>query len=105
MTPETGIKHQVKDYLRLRGWFVFHNIAGIGSFPGLSDLVAVKDGIVLFIECKAPNGRMSDHQEKFMRTLELHGGHYVLARGYEDIEAYLYELKLVEECVEQARIF
>jgi len=101
MTPETGVKHQVKDYLRLRGWMVYHNLAGLGCYPGLSDMVAIKDGVVLFIECKAGIGRQSDKQRMFQVSLEAHGGRYVLAYGYEDVERYLYEHGLEKEYCKQ----
>lgn len=93
MTPETAVKHQIRDYLRSFGWFVYHNMAGLGSYPGLSDMVAVKDGFVLFIEAKAGNGRQSDNQVRFQNLIESHGGNYVLAYGYEDVEKCIAKIK------------
>ena len=83
---ETAVRRQIQDYLRWTGWFVYYNLAGLGSYPGLSDLVAVRDGRVVHIEVKTPKGRQSDWQKRFQRKLEAAGGEYVLARGIEDVE-------------------
>jgi hypothetical protein len=59
---------------------------GLGSYRGISDLIAIKNGRVLFIECKAPEGQLSKYQKRFKRNIEASGGIYIVARGYEDIE-------------------
>jgi len=83
---ETAIRRQIQDYLRWNGWFVYYNLAGLGSYPGLSDLVAVRGGRVVHIEVKTPKGVQSDKQKKFQHKLEAAGGEYILARGIEDVE-------------------
>jgi Holliday junction resolvase len=83
---ETAIRKQIQDYLRWTGWFVYYNLAGLGSYPGLSDLVAVRGGRVVHIEVKTPKGVQSEKQRRFQRKLEAAGGEYVLARGIEDVE-------------------
>ena len=83
---ETDIRRQVQDYLRLMGWFVYYNLQGLGSYPGLSDLVAVKNGRVVHVEIKKPGGRQSERQKEFQRRLEAAGGEYVLAKRIEDVE-------------------
>lgn len=83
---EKDVKKQVRDYLRIRGWFVFHILQGMGSYRGVSDLVAVKNGRTLFIECKVPGGKLSTYQKKFKESIETAGGIYIEARGYEDVE-------------------
>lgn len=83
---ETDIRRQVRDYLRIRGWFVFHILqGGVGVYRGITDLIAVKDGRVLFIELKTKTGRQSDHQRKFQADLEHAGGEYVLCRGVDEL--------------------
>jgi len=86
-TPENLVKKQVRDYLRIRGWFVFPVMQGLGSYPGISDLIACKNGRVLFVECKAPRGRLSTYQRRFKESIEASGCEYIEARGYEDVEA------------------
>jgi len=83
---ETAIRRQIQDYLRWTGWFVYYNLAGLGSYPGLSDLVAVRDGRVVHIEVKTPKGVQSEKQKRFQRKLEAAGGEYVLARSVADVE-------------------
>jgi hypothetical protein len=106
LTPETILKKQCNQYLRCRGWMVISNVAGIGSYPGLSDITAVKDGRVLWIEYKSPGvqdikertlpgmaqprhrGRQSDHQKQFEAQLKAHGGEYLLVRSLDDLMGY-----------------
>ncbi len=83
---ETAIRKQIQDYLRWTGWFVYYNLAGLGSYPGLSDLVAVRGGRVVHIEVKTPKGVQSEKQKRFQRKLEAAGGEYVLARSVADVE-------------------
>lgn len=83
---ETDIRRQIQDYLRIRGWFVFYNLQGLGSYRGISDLTAVRAGRVLFIELKTARGRQSDYQKQFQADLEAAGGEYVLCRGVDDLQ-------------------
>ncbi len=83
---ETEIRRQVRDYLRIRGWFVFHILQGLGCYLGVTDLIAVRGGRVIFIELKTARGRQSDYQRKFQADLEAAGGEYILCRGAEDLQ-------------------
>jgi len=85
-TPENLVKKQVRDYLEWRGWFVFPVTQGIGSYRGISDFIACKNGRVLFVECKAPKGKLSTYQRRFKESIETSGCEYIEARGYEDLE-------------------
>ena len=88
-TPETMIKQQVKDILDLKGWFHFPIMQGMGSYSGLPDRIAIKDGIVLFVECKAPGGHMSAAQEKFLENVRSQLGHYVVVSDVDNFIEYL----------------
>ena len=83
---ETNIRRQVTDYLQLRQYFCFYVLQGLGAYKGIPDLIAVKNGRVLFIELKTPRGRQSDYQRKFQANLEAAGGEYVLCRGVDDLQ-------------------
>ena len=83
---ESEIRALVKEYLQFKGWFVFYHLQGLGSYPGLPDLQAVKGGCTLYIEVKRANGRQSKRQKKFQQDLEAAGGKYIIARGIEDIK-------------------
>ncbi len=87
---ESEIRAQIKQYLEWQGWFVFYHLQGLGSYPGLPDLQAVKDGRTIYIEVKRPGGRQSAKQKKFQQDLEAAGGIYILARKIEDLNMVKY---------------
>ena len=84
-TPESAVLSQVRDYLRMQGWYVIRNQQGMGSHKGLPDLIGVsRQGDVAFFECKAPEhldkrgrrvkaGKLSEHQEKFFFEMRMRG--------------------------------
>lgn len=93
---ETDIQNQIRDYLRMKGWFVIRHQQSMGSLKGLSDLSALKEGITIYIEVKTSKGYQSEYQKKFQQDIESHGGVYILARGIDDvsdIEKYLQKKK------------
>ena len=84
---EKEIRAQVKEYLTMMGWFVFYILQGTGSYKGIPDLIAVKDGRVVFIELKTRKGKQSAHQVKFQADVEAHGGEYRIVRSLDDAMA------------------
>ena len=83
---ERDVIRDIRDWLAMHGWFVVRVQQSMGCHKGLSDLLAVKGGRVLFVEVKAPKGRQSTYQVEFQREIEGHGGTYVLAKSIEDLE-------------------
>jgi len=55
---------------------------------GLPDAYALKNGIVLFIECKSAKGKMSPDQIQEMFDIKNHGGHHIIAYSVDDIKEY-----------------
>lgn len=86
---ETYIRRSISDALRRANWAVFYIFQGLGSYKGISDLIAMKDGKVIFIECKTPTGKQSDYQKDFERICVSHGCRYILARSIDDIAELL----------------
>lgn len=84
MTNETREKKAIKQYLKLKGIFYYHNLAGLGVFPGVPDLTAIKNGVVYQIEVKCQGGRQSDNQKNFQEQWENNGGIYILG-GVDDV--------------------
>jgi hypothetical protein len=82
---EGAILAALRNYLRLRGWFVIRHQQSMGSHKGLSDLTAIKDGITVYLETKRPGGALSPVQEKFKTAIEGHGGIYRVVASYEDL--------------------
>lgn len=87
--PETIIQNQVREALRMDGWYVIRHQQGLGSHPGLSDLTAIKGGRTIYIEIKTPRGYQSEKQKLFQHDIEQHGGAYILCRSLEDIQPFL----------------
>lgn len=84
--PETIIKKSVRLYLHYKGWFSFPILQGLGAYKGIPDLIAVKNGQVLFIEVKRPDGRLSDYQKRFKENIENAGCKYIVARSAEELK-------------------
>lgn len=104
-TPESYVLQACRDYLELMGWDVTRMNSGAVKdgrgipvrmhAPGTADLQALKRlhilgvGVevhsVLWVECKAPNGKQSDLQKAFQRRKEALGQKYVLAYEIGDL--------------------
>lgn len=82
---ENDVKRQIKDYLSIKGYFHFHIFQGLGSYKGIVDRIAVKNGRVLFIEVKKPGGTLSDEQKEFRTNMKKAGGEYHVVRSLEEI--------------------
>jgi Holliday junction resolvase len=82
---ETDIKRQVKTWLTYMGYFNFHVLQGMGAFKGIPDRIAVKNGVVYFIEVKTPKGIQSEYQIEFQKNIEKAGGRYMLVRSLEEL--------------------
>ena len=84
---EAEILKLVKDYLTIKGWFWFRIQQGIGAYKGISDLIAIKGGRVLFIEVKGQSkkAKQSNDQIEFEKKIVSHGGEYVLVKYLDDL--------------------
>ena len=82
--PETQILRQVSDYLRTAGWYVIREQQGPLSHKGMSDLVCIRRGRVVFVEVKTATGRLSDWQQGFRQVIANEGGEYHVVRCLED---------------------
>lgn len=103
--PESSILAAVFKFLSIHpsvGWVRRMNTGAmeIGSgasrrfvrfgFPGCSDILGqMRDGRLLAIEVKAATGRVSEHQERFLRAVANFGGVSGVARTLEDVEQIL----------------
>lgn len=82
---ERDIKAQVRQYLALKGWAVFNILQTFGCHKGISDLICIRNGRVVFVELKTARGRLSEHQMRFRQEIAEHGGEYVVWRSVEDV--------------------
>lgn len=81
MTPETAEKALVKDWLDLHGFFHFPLTAGMGSYRGAPDRIAIKWGKAVAIEVKAKTGHQTEHERNFQTAWVMAGGQYVIGTG------------------------
>lgn len=78
---EKSIMLGIQQALGMRGWRVLRVPPSIYSAKGWCDLIAIKDGRVLFIEVKSEKGKLSRDQEKFAQLIDEAGGEYIVARS------------------------
>ena len=57
-----------------------------GLMSGVSDLICINNGEVIFIECKDEKGRQSDKQIQFEEIVKSQGYRYILVRSLEDFK-------------------
>ena len=88
---ERQIKEQVRDYLAARGLFSFALLQGLGSHPGLPDrVIHIREagqtyGQVIYLEIKAPGGKLSEHQKAFKQQCEESGIIYAEVRSVDEL--------------------
>jgi hypothetical protein len=110
LTPEGYVLDAVMDYLAAKHIFAIRMQVGCARIdkrfvrfgvPGCADILAATstgyvaqgtDGKrtplqrVIWIECKAPNGKQSALQKSFQAQVEAQGHRYILARSIDDLE-------------------
>lgn len=94
MTPESKVKSKIRKYLRDNGWY--YRAIGSNQYTrgGLPDTFAIKDGVVLFIECKSATGKLSGSQIETMFEIKNRGGNYIVAYSKEDVIEYCRKKKI-----------
>lgn len=99
-TPESIVLRQVLDYLRFSKVFAFRvNNGGImrggkwcpspNQTKGVADIIGIYKGSPIAIEVKAPKGKVSEDQERFLTAFKLAGGHICVARSVTDVQFFL----------------
>lgn len=59
-------------------------LVGMGVHPGFADLMVLSGGNVLFLELKAPKGRLRPSQEAFRDAVRAQGFGWALVRSLDD---------------------
>jgi len=96
-TPESKVLRGCLNYLRARGIMHWRNTTGAiraqsGHWlrygkKGSSDIIGVMpDGRALFVECKAPDGRLSPEQREFLDEARRSGALCVLAKDWAELD-------------------
>lgn len=94
---ESDIQQTIKEYLQWHGWFVVKIHQSLGSYKGIADLYAIKDGRHVWIEVKTDTGKLSKAQEQFKKDIESHGGMCIVARDIEDVEMLVKKKRYLDE--------
>ena len=82
---ESDIKKLTRDYMQIRGWFIFPVVQSMGCYKGISDFIAIKAGRTVYIETKSPAGKQRPEQVTFQENIEAKGGEYFLVDCYENL--------------------
>lgn len=82
---ENDVKVLIKDYLTIKSWFWFYNLQSIGSYDGIPDFIAIKNGRTIYLEAKKPGGKQSPGQIEFERNITYQKGEYYLIDCLEDL--------------------
>jgi len=82
---ENDVKKLTRDYMQIKGWFIFPILQGLGAYKGIADFIAIKAGRTVYIEVKSPAGKQRPEQIIFQADIEAKGGEYFLVDCYEDL--------------------
>lgn len=85
---EKEITKEIRSALKVLGIFHWKVHQGLGSVPGVPDILGIYKGRMLGIEVKTKNGKLSDHQKRFMARINGNGGIAFVARSASDVIDY-----------------
>lgn len=71
---EKEITASIRSLLKQFGIFHYKNHGGLGSAPGLPDITGCLNGKGFWLEVKTERGRLSPHQERFIKNIQDAGG-------------------------------
>lgn len=83
---ESIIQTQIKKYLETNGWMVIKLIQT--SCNGIPDLMALKDGRVIFLEIKQPGKKPNDLQQYRIDKLNAAGFAAITATSVGDVSNF-----------------
>lgn len=106
-TPEHDLQVQVINLLRnyynllvfavpnggSRNLFEARNLKNEGVMAGVSDLILVLNGVVIFLELKAGRNKQQETQKIFEKKVKGLGHQYYVVRSIEDVMEILYKNK------------
>ena len=83
---EKDITMQIRNVLKMYGIFHWKVFQTLGATPGISDILGVlPGGRMLAIEVKTERGKLSPHQERFLKNIADAGGLAFVARSFDDV--------------------
>jgi hypothetical protein len=84
-TAEASLTRAIRGLLNSLNVFHWKEHGGLGSAPGVPDIVGCYQGRLLAIEVKAPKGVVSDHQQRFIDNINAAGGLAFVCRSVDDV--------------------
>jgi hypothetical protein len=87
----------IKEYLKLKGFFVVRMQQNIGSHKGIPDLYFIgyddsSNSIQGWCEVKTPKGKLSKHQEEFRDNVTYYGAYFIEAHSLDDVQSFIRDL-------------
>ena len=82
---EKQVTASIRQLLKTLGIFHWKQFQTLGSPLGIADILGIYKGKFLAIEAKAPHGKLSPHQERFLSIIREQGGIAILAYSVEDV--------------------
>jgi Holliday junction resolvase len=83
---EKEITTQIRNVLKLYGVFHWKVFQSLGATPGVPDILGIlPGGRMLAIEVKTERGKLSPHQERFIKNINDNGGLAFVARSFDDV--------------------
>lgn len=82
-TPlESKFQREVIEHAHIRGWWCEKVVSQ--SARGITDLLAVRAGVVLFVECKREGEDLREQQVRRARILRKHGAQVTMVDTMDD---------------------
>lgn len=82
---EADITRQIRDFLKMQNIWHWKHWSGMGSAPGVSDILGCYQGRFMAIEVKRPGRKATDAQRRFIDNVNDAGGIGFVADSIEDV--------------------
>jgi len=82
---EAEITRAIRFLLKSQGIWHYKVHQGLGSTPGIPDIVGIWQGKFLGIEVKTAKGQLQEHQANKINEINKNGGLAFVARGIDDV--------------------
>ena len=82
---EHDLTKGIRNLLRTCGIWHYKAWQGMGSMPGVSDIIGCHKGKFFAIEVKRPDGKPTDNQVQFQLRVREAGGIAFIARSVDDV--------------------
>jgi Holliday junction resolvase len=88
---ESQIQAKIAKRLREHGWFVTKLIQT--STNGIPDILAIRNGKVIFLEVKSEKGQPSELQKYVIEQINKMGIFAAVVRNIEDVDVFCYKMQ------------